>query len=162
MTDFAKLHVELADLNMKCQQARDNEVRYGLMRSRLEAERAQLLVKMVETIACPATPTVSVPYQVTVRGFPSGLAIPDQAMAPKSIEPNIQSQLPKLPAMIRDALQDAPGGLLPKQIIEAVHKRGAQTRPVMIYRAINRMLKGGRIGRVDKRYSVPRSNGAHP
>ena len=47
MDEVAQLKAELAELNTKCQLARDNEVRYALQRSRLEAERAQLLVKLV-------------------------------------------------------------------------------------------------------------------
>ena len=52
--EIAKIKSDLNDLNMKCQLARDNEVRFALQRGRLEAERTQLLVKMIEAMA-PAT-----------------------------------------------------------------------------------------------------------
>jgi hypothetical protein len=54
--DIAKLRAELEELNLKCQQARDGEVRYGLQRSRLEAERAQLLARMVEAAHPQSSP----------------------------------------------------------------------------------------------------------
>jgi hypothetical protein len=44
--EITRLKAELVELNTKCQLARDNEVRFALQRSRLEAERTQLLVKL--------------------------------------------------------------------------------------------------------------------
>ena len=58
--DIAQLKADLNDLNMKCQLARDNEVRFALQRGRLEAERTNLLVKMIEALS-PTTPTVAAP-----------------------------------------------------------------------------------------------------
>jgi hypothetical protein len=66
------LKVELERLNQACQLARDNEVRYALQRGRLEAERAQLLVKLMDAMAAPAASPVPgpapTPYRVTVGG----------------------------------------------------------------------------------------------
>ena len=39
--DIVRLKTELNDLNVKCQLARDNEIRFALQRSRLEAEHCQ-------------------------------------------------------------------------------------------------------------------------
>ena len=66
--EIARLKAELAELNTKCQLARDNEVRYALQRSRLEAERAHLLVKLVEatTTAVPAA-VLAAPYRVVLQ-----------------------------------------------------------------------------------------------
>ena len=58
--DITQLKVELNDLNVKCQLARDNEIRFALQRSRLEAERAKLLVRIMEAMAAtPAAPAVA-------------------------------------------------------------------------------------------------------
>ena len=57
--EITRLKAELVELNTKCQLARDNEVRFALQRSRLEAERTQLLVKLVEAVAPTATPTAA-------------------------------------------------------------------------------------------------------
>jgi hypothetical protein len=141
---------ELDELNRKIQVQRNIEMHAALERVRLETQRVELLLRLQTPAAA------GVPYQVTVRGVSSSPAIPERAIGQPI------PQLTKLPVMIKDALQSAPDGLLPKQIIEAVHQRGSQTTPALVYRTINTMLKGGRIGRVDKRYSVPRSNGMHP
>jgi hypothetical protein len=75
-TEIAQLKANLTDLNMKCQLARDNEVRFALQRGRLEAERASLLVKMIETLtpaamAGPAAAPLD-PYRVVMSSCPAG------------------------------------------------------------------------------------------
>jgi hypothetical protein len=95
MDDPVKLRSELADLNEKCQQARDLEVRYALQRSRLEAERASLLVRLVETTVMTAAPVVPIlasapvapPYRVT---WQTPTPVPDTVFAAVA-EPAISS-----------------------------------------------------------------------
>jgi hypothetical protein len=89
-----------------------------------------LLAKIVE--AAGQQPASPLSYHVVVRGASLGPAIPDRVIGQQFIEPIVQPQLPKLPTIIKDVLQSAPDGLLPNQIIEAVHQRGSQTKPVMI------------------------------
>jgi hypothetical protein len=100
--EIAQFKAALTDLNMKCQLARDNEVRFALQRGRLEAERTQLLVAMVEAMA-PAADTLAVApvgaradYNVVMscpagKGQPTGSykpwyppVVPDE---PKAVSP---------------------------------------------------------------------------
>jgi hypothetical protein len=64
MSDPSKLRVELDELNVKCQQARENEIR-ALQRSRVEAERAVLLAQIAE--AGGHQTTAAAPYRVVVH-----------------------------------------------------------------------------------------------
>ena len=69
--EIARLKAALVELNTQCQLARDNEVRYALQRGRLEAERAQLLVKLMDVRAAlaptPVPEAASPPYRVIVH-----------------------------------------------------------------------------------------------
>jgi hypothetical protein len=158
-----KLKADLDELNLKCQTARDNEVRYALQRSRLEAERAQLLVKIMETMS----PSAPAPYNIVVSTVP---AVRVPVITPL-IKPVAQPQLPSLRAMIEKALESAiPHGLLAGQIIGAVKTLGRpEANKRSIYATISLMLKAGRIGRTDGRYYAinklangANGAGAHP
>jgi hypothetical protein len=69
--EIARLKAALVELNTQCQLARDNEVRYALQRGRLEAERAQLLVKLMDVRAAlaptPLPEAASPPYRIIVH-----------------------------------------------------------------------------------------------
>jgi hypothetical protein len=94
MDDAAKLKTELAELNQKCLVARDNEIRYGLQRSRLEAERATLLARLIEAASLPD----AVPYRIVVRD--SGVPVVTVGSPPghqkKRLRPN---GIPPMPEM---------------------------------------------------------------
>jgi hypothetical protein len=154
----ARMKEELRLLDCRIQAERNDEVRHGLQRGRLEAERAQLLLKIMETMQLVSPTAFAAPYRVVMQGTETAVRA---VIGAQPIEAIIPMRLPTL-SMIKDALQSAPDGLLPNQIIKAVRTRGSQSKPTMVYRAVNRLLKAGRIGRVDRRYSVSRSNGAHP
>lgn len=59
--EIATLKAELQVLSGRIQAERNDEVRHGLQRGRLEAERAQLLVKLVEAMTPAATTAVASP-----------------------------------------------------------------------------------------------------
>jgi hypothetical protein len=121
---YAAGRADLAELNIKCQQARDNEIRYGLQRSRLEAERATLLARIVEAVAPPAVSAV--PYAVTWQTL---------AVAPPEPVLPVSTARPTLSTMIGEALQNVPDGLPPSQVIKALCARGCQSSPAVVYRA---------------------------
>ena len=72
--EVMKIKAELQILNGRVQAERNDEVRHGLQRGRLEAERTQLLVKLIEAMAPAATapavvsPTTTGPYLITMTG----------------------------------------------------------------------------------------------
>jgi hypothetical protein len=55
--DVFQLKDELQILNGRIQAERNDEVRHGLQRGRLEAERTQLLVRLMDAMSAPATPS---------------------------------------------------------------------------------------------------------
>ena len=119
--EAAKLKAELAELNAKCQLARDNEVRYALQRSRLETERAQLLVKLVEatTTAVPAA-VLAAPYRVVLQ-MPAPENVPRPLPNPASLVDRRRKHkpdgLPSIAAMITATLKETPN-LRPTEIAD--------------------------------------------
>ena len=121
--ETARLKAELAELNTKCQLARDNEVRYALQRSRLEAERTQLMVKLVEATASSAVPAAALvaPYRVVMQmPTPAPAPAPDNvaALRPLPKQPSHPvdarrkhkpSGLPSIATMVTAALKERPG-----------------------------------------------------
>ena len=64
--EIATLKAELQILNGRVQAERNDEVRHGLQRGRLEAERSQLLVKLIEAMA-PTVDTLGATAPVAAR-----------------------------------------------------------------------------------------------
>jgi hypothetical protein len=90
--DIAQLKAELHMLDCNIQAERNDEVRHGLQRGRLEAERAKLLVKMMEVMAVPVAPLVATPT-----------AAPYRVVMQMSTPDNVSRPLPNPPAHPVDA-----------------------------------------------------------
>ena len=107
------LKADLNELNMKCQLARDSEVRFALQRGRLEAERASLLVKIIEAVgARQSAPPPLPPVQPIVEvEEDDGEQVPG---AKHRLKPD---GLPTYQEMVRTVLERAaPRWLAPKQM----------------------------------------------
>jgi hypothetical protein len=137
MDESTRLRAELDELNLKCQTARDNEVRYALQRSRLEAERAKLLVRMMETMAPTSAVAPTAPYRVVVQAAPVSPTAPMPVRGSAAVEDTVADAgrvkpegLPSVPAMVEAVLQDAPKGLRPCEIRAASRNTGGRTLPV--------------------------------
>jgi hypothetical protein len=150
--------MELDDLNIKCQQARDNEVRYGLQRSRLEAERAQLLMRMIEATQQQSS---SVPYAVTWQNAPlankSAVGF-EPTVLPRNLKPN---GLPPMSAMVLSVLGSAEAaGLKPKQIRDRIREKWWPEMPAdRVVSTVWRLAKDGKLSHSDGRYRLNRYNG---
>jgi hypothetical protein len=181
--EIAQLKADLADLNMKCQLARDNEVRFALQRGRLEAERTNLLVKMVEALAPTTGPVASpsavtpspAPYNITMssaltcpRGREAPAAIPVTLREPSSKQAKPAGKhkpkpanLPTMEEMIFAVLQ---GGLWmrPNQVTAAIRARYWPDAPRNAAPPVAwRLGRAGRLERGDDGYRLPtlKSNG---
>jgi len=166
MEDVAQLKVELNDLNVKCQLARDNEIRFALQRSRLEAERAKLLVRIMEAVApaaAPAAPAVATPpapYRVVVQQAP--IAPPPArdpvlahvaAIAQRQPKP---TGLPTMQIMVETVLQAAPKGLRPCDITAAIQKGWWPNAPrAHVSSVVWNMGQKGRLAKHGALYRLP-------
>ena len=132
--EITKLKADLAELNAKCLTARDNEIRYALQRSRLEAERSQLLVNLVEAATStpePApVPAPAAPWRVTVQQGPATATPPS---APTNLDTLVKASknyarkhkpdgLPTIEAMITAAFQEIPSAR-PPDVADYIRKR---------------------------------------
>lgn len=160
MDAIVTLKAELDGLNLKCQSARDNEVRYALQRSRLEAERAQLLVKMMDAMVQQAS-VPSMPYRVVME---TGRALPQLQIVKTSLAK--QSKPPKpvgLPAvtdMIEATLKNADEGLRPVQITNNIRTQWWSDMPSeRTHQGLFRLVKYGRVQRYGDRYRLTVMNG---
>lgn len=134
--DIAQLKAELNELNVKCQLARDNEIRFALQRSRLEAERAKLLVKIVEAMAPAVATTPPSPVITQAAPFASPVEhviIREPSPAPARgtvIVTDAAAEVGRhnkpadvtVPDMIEAVLQNAPQGLRPCEITAAIQE----------------------------------------
>jgi hypothetical protein len=80
--EIAQLKAALVELNTKCLLARDNEIRYALQRSRLEAERTEMMVKLVEAHGgqrdgAPVRLPAALPYAVSYGSVSSAVRVVD-------------------------------------------------------------------------------------
>jgi len=168
--EAAKLKAELAELNAKCQLARDNEVRYALQRSRLETERAQLLVKLVEatTTAVPAA-VLAAPYRVVLQ-MPAPENVPRPLPNPASLVDRRRKHkpdgLPSIAAMITATLKETPN-LRPTEIADLIRKQWwPDLQTPTISTTAWRMVRSGHLTQQDGRYALngagPRQNGSCP
>jgi hypothetical protein len=165
MDDVAKLKAELAELNLRCQQARDNEVRYGLQRSRLEAERAQLLARMIEATQQPA---LSAPYAVTWQS--AALAnktvakpAPRLTVVARNVRNPKPRELPPMSAMVLSVLDGAKAaGLRPRQIRDRIREKYWPEAPAdRVFSVVWRLAKGGKLSRSDGHYRLRQCNGGN-
>jgi len=180
-TEIAQLKADLTDLNMKCQLARDNEVRFALQRGRLEAERAGLLVKMIETMAPAVAPVAApaivspAPYSITMSPAltcPKGREVPAAIAVTLRTQPSARTAGKRRrnlkPAnsattadMVLSVLEGA-GWLRPNAITAVIKQRfwpavtGHDIAPV-----VWRLGKLGRLEKGDDGYRLPalKSNG---
>lgn len=135
--EIAQLKAELTDLNMKCQLARDNEVRFALQRGRLEAERTNLLVKMIEALApSVATPSAVMPtsaYNVTMS---PGLTCPKGREVPAAIPVTLRTPAPSRAAGKRKHNRKPENLPATEELIFSVLQGAGWQRPSQITRAI--------------------------
>ena len=169
--DIAKLRIELQILDGRIQAERNDEVRHGLQRGRLEAERAQLLVKMMEATAHTAPPALSTvgptsPWRVTLQ-----MPTPDNVSQPLPKQPAHPTDvrrkpdgLPSITAMIAAVLKETPG-LRPSEIADFIRKQWwPDLQTPTISTTAWRMVRSGHLTQHDGRYALsgagPRQNGA--
>jgi hypothetical protein len=163
MDEIAKLRAGLSDLNLKCQTARDNEVRYALQRSRLEAERAELLVRLIEAMSRPGVPIVAqAPYHVTLG--PPILPVPAIPVAVIEKPADKSAVRQSLPAAVLDALASAPRGLATADILAALRAKRPDVRPGAVYTVLCNLKKSGRTAKDGDRHvlagaQTPPANG---
>lgn len=154
MDAVAVLRAELDELNLKCQTARDNEVRFALQRSRLETERAQLLVKLMEAMGPPGVAPIAAPapYRITV-GPAAAVKAPLLVIQPPehslkldpprfvaaAVQPPIEKPIEKPTATIVP-LHKKPDGLptLNDMIVTTLKGIGDGLRPIQIVQSIRR------------------------
>jgi hypothetical protein len=162
--EIARLKAELAELNTKCQLARDNEVRYALQRSRLEAERAHLLVKLVEATATTAVPAavLAAPYRVVLQ---TPTPAPDSVAAlrplPKRPAHPVDARrkhkpdgLPSISTMVAAVLKETPG-LRPSEIADFIRKQWwPDLQTPTISTTAWRMVRSGHLTQQDGRYAL--------
>jgi hypothetical protein len=148
MSDLTQMKEELRQLDCLIQAERNDEVRHGLQRSRLEAERAQLLVRMIEAMQRPA---LAAPYAVTWQSA-AILAKPVQS----KLRPTVHKPdgLPTVGAMVLSVLDGAEAaGLKPQQIRERIREKYWPEAPTdRIISATWRLAKGGKIHQGNGRY----------
>jgi hypothetical protein len=165
--EIAKLRTELQILDGRIQAERNDEVRHGLQRGRLEAERAQLLVKMMEATAHTAPPAVSTvgptsPWRVTLQ-----MPTPDNVSQPLPKQPahtpadarrkHKPDGLPSITAMITAVLKETPG-LRPAEIADLIRKQWwPDLQTPTISTTAWRMVRSGHLTQQDGRYAL---NGA--
>ena len=169
--EIARLKAGLAELNTKCQLARDNEVRYALQRSRLEAERAQLLVKLVEATATVPAAALAAPYRVVMQmPAPDPVAVsrplpnPPARMPADARRKHKPSDLPSIATMIAAVLKETPG-LRPPEIADFIRKQWwPDLQTPTISTTAWRMVRSGHLTQQDGRYALsgtgPRQNGS--
>jgi hypothetical protein len=188
--EIARLKAALVELNTQCQLARDNEVRYALQRGRLEAERAQLLVKLMDVRAAlaptPVLEAASPPYRIIVHepttaspfdaagvnGAPAIVTtftdVASVAAAGAERRKGKPPGLPPMTTMVLAALNDAAQhghGLTPREVGTVIQQKWWPTAKQPAFRAISgwvcRMAKEGQLIRDGSgRYTVAKPKGA--
>jgi hypothetical protein len=147
--EVAKLKSDLHVLNCHIQSARNDEVRHGLQRGRLEAERAQLLVRLIEAVTAPLAPAVP----AIAAGMAASPVVPEPAAARKghlSAKPR-----PPMSTMIAQALSDGKARR-PKDIAKIVRKaHGDSIRPGAIAPVAWKMHVDGKLAKSGHRYRLP-------
>lgn len=165
MDGVAELRAELEQLNLKCQTARDNEVRYALQRSRLEAERTQLLVKLMEAMAHSPAPqqiNPAAPYRVTMTTASALDLSANAASGSNKPEYSKPDGIPTMSQMIEITLKGVHDGLRPKQIISQIKREWwAQMPNERAHQGLFRMVRAGRLEKINDRYKLILANGSN-
>jgi hypothetical protein len=153
--EVAKLKAELEASNLKCQLARDNEVRYALQRSRLEAERINLLISLCDAVqaVAPNAAAVATAPAVPAPASPETASVPDaKPDAPSASKPQ---GLPSVPEMILQALVDAADGLRPRDITQTIRREWWPGMPGdRVLTTAFRMAREGRLAKDGNRYKL--------
>ena len=151
--EVAKLKAELEALNLQCQLARDNEIRYALQRTRLETGRMQLMLKIVDAIAPSTRSAVEVPSPQPV---PTP-RLPEAGNGDGTEKPIKPEGLPTCAEMVLAVLKDAgPGGLRPPQVTRVARKRWWPDMPTeRAAQTMYAMAKAGRLRKHGVRYRLP-------
>jgi hypothetical protein len=149
--EISKLRDELRVLDGTIQAERNEEIRHALQRGRLEAERAQLLVKIMEAVGGAApTPLQATPYRVVVQQRGS-IPVVEVPPAPPTVPERRRLRphgIPCMPDMILGVLKDALKGLVARQIIDAIRQRWwPEAPPNRVYTALVELRKSGRTQR---------------
>jgi len=114
-----RLKAELHSLNCHIQAERNDEVRHGLQRIRLENERAALLVKLIDAQIA----SVIVPPPVVAPELPPPLPMPAHAVE-QAVRRKVKPEgLPPVSVMIVTALQATGKASRPVEIADYVRKR---------------------------------------
>jgi hypothetical protein len=158
-TMVAKLKAELVELNAKCLLARDNEIRYALQRSRLEAERAETMAKLMDAHGRRGGVVTALPYAVSFTDaapppLPPLRIVDDLAIAPapqrRKVKPN---GLPTTPDMIVTVLREAGRPIRPSEIASFIRQRWWAELPTkVVYTNAYRMAKDGRLAAQEGHY----------
>jgi hypothetical protein len=166
-TMAAKLKAELVELNAKCLLARDNEIRHALQRSRLEAERAETMVKLMDAYGRRDGALVTLP-----AALPYAVRFTDAAVLPPLQPPRVEDDYRvKLAAAAPQRRKLRPDGLptTTDMIVTALREVGKPSRPIEITNFIRarwwpsvtnetvcptvcRMAKDGRLTHAEGRY----------
>jgi hypothetical protein len=122
--EVIELRTELRILDGRIQAERNDEVRHGLQRGRLEAERAQLLVKLMDAqLAQLVAPACDEPHAA-----PDGIktvTIPAEREVPVASSPQKHKPdgLPTYQQMVQTVLNNAaPKWLAPRQITAVIRQ----------------------------------------
>jgi hypothetical protein len=157
--EIAKLKAELEALNLQCQLARDHEIRYALQRTRLEAERIQLMLKIVDAVASPpeAVPP-SHPLPAAMRKSPPAPAADAtrREQKPAQRQKRKPDGLPTVAEMVFAILEGEEVGMRPRDIAKIARRkwwpglRGAAVNAVVWKLAgKGRLEKDGRLYRLN-------------
>jgi hypothetical protein len=161
--EITRMKEELRLLDGRIQAERNSEVHHGLQRSRLEAERAQLLVRMIEMIKQPIEFHPLEPYKVTLQSAPSTLPPIVEPVTAKTTMTVLRRAkpdgLPTLNDMIF-AVLDGSDALAPKEITARIRQRWwPDVANDRVNTVVWRLRRDGRLGYSDGRYRLDRLNG---
>ncbi len=151
--DVAKLKADLHTLNCHIQAERNNEVRHGLQRGRLEAERAQLLVNLMDALAVPVPSTEG--YRIVMQEAPP--------TPPPERHTRKPDGLPTLADMVVAALKGdgTVEGMRPRDIAALVRRTWPDAGSTQVSTVAWRLAKKGRLHAANGRYRLAKPNGAH-
>jgi hypothetical protein len=169
LAPVAALKAELQILDGRIQAERNDEVRHGLLRGRLEAERAHLLVKLMEAIAGDTKPTTSSDYATFVTLAPPSTMPPApsfSASLPTATRQALKPDgTPTVRKMVAAALEDAASRglhqLRPRDITEFIRQRWwPSVESSSITSTVWRMAKDGKLYAENGRYGMVKTNGS--
>ncbi len=154
----AKLQADLSLLDSRIQAERNDEVRHALQRGRLEAERSQLLVKLITACGAPVTAEATA-YAISYT------ATADAPPEPAERQKRKPEGLPTLADMVLNALRGGPSeGTRPRDIAAIVRRTWPDVGSTQVSTTVWQLAKKGRLQTDNGRYRLPKPNGAaeHP